>query len=542
MNKNNLHELLAQPKINNYIKYHIANQNRQDARGVLKKIFKTIYSKLSSEPQEEIQSYAPPKTRIEASAFLSYESNFVIYDINEKGYDGLVHIEHATPYLQQQVNRHGNVKIMVRVRCWVLSKKDAQRYEYPFTARQMRCSKTDDFNKKLLKAQQEVITNIENAQLHESGMELEQVIQYEIGVGEYTIWRGRSYIELPSWISVKKACVNINNNDNKCFEYSVKCGWYDIHTKTNPQIMSHYKDENFKDLPMSQKISFECCEYPMKVCDDTIREFEMSNVNRVSINIYQVHEKELQNHYTNELDLPDDVLNTNHEIIIPIYYTKNTNKYAQHIDLLYLIDSETNKEHFVYIKDFNKLMGSNGKHRTYYCKHCVQPFSSEEKLKYHINRGCYNIVGTIRVLPKKDDKWIEYEPHKMVYKERLCPFVCHADFECFCVKEHKHDEEDTATSSNEPNLKKAKQTTRTVESNHNPNSYSINIEVREDYVDIVNKHNLKLFYLHRDEHEDAVEAFIHQMIEIEEQILSICKKSMSNHEYGKFKLPIFSII
>ena len=298
----------------------------------------------------------------------------------------------------------------------------------------MRCSKTDDLNQKLLKAQQEVITNIENAQLHESGMELEQVIQYEIGVGEYTIWRGRSYIELPSWISVKKACVNINNNDNKCFEYSVKCGWYDIHTKTNPQRMSHYKDENFKDLPMSQKISFECCEYPMKVCDDTIREFEMSNGNRVSINIYQVHEKELQNHYTNELDLPDDVLNTNHEISIPIYYTKNTNKYAQHIDLLYLIDSETNKEHFVYIKDFNKLMGSNGKHRTYYCKHCVQPFSSEEKLKYHINRGCYNIVGTIRVLPKKDDKWIEYEPHKMVDKEKLCPFVCHTDFECFLCK------------------------------------------------------------------------------------------------------------
>ena len=64
-------------------------------------------------------------------------------------------------------------------------------------------------------AQQEIITHIENAQLHESGMESDQVIQYEIGVGEYKIWRGKSYIDLPQWISVKKACVNINNNDNK---------------------------------------------------------------------------------------------------------------------------------------------------------------------------------------------------------------------------------------------------------------------------------------------------------------------------------------
>ena len=211
-----------------------------------------------------------------------------------------------------------------------------------------------------MNAQQEVITNIENSQLHESGMELEQVILYEIGGGGYTIWWGKSYIDLPSWVTVKKACVNINNNDNKCFECSVKCGWYDIHTKTNPQRMSHYTDDNFKDLPNSENISFDCCEYPMKVCDETIRDFEISNNNRLSINMYQVHENELHNYYNNELDLPDDVFNRNEDVIIPIYYTKNTNKYATHIDLLYLTDNKNNKEHFVYIKDFNKLMGSNG--------------------------------------------------------------------------------------------------------------------------------------------------------------------------------------
>ena len=85
-----------------------------------------------------------------------------------------------------------------------------------------------------MNAQQKIITNIENAQLHESGMALEHVTSYQIGVGESTMWRGRSYIDLPSWNNVKKACVNTNNDDNKCFEYSVKCGWYDIHTKTNP--------------------------------------------------------------------------------------------------------------------------------------------------------------------------------------------------------------------------------------------------------------------------------------------------------------------
>ena len=88
-------------------------------------------------------------------------------------------------------------------------------------------------------------------------------------------------------------------------------------------------------------------------------------------------------------------------------------------------------KHFVYIKDFDKLMGANGKHRTYYCKHCVQPFSSEDKLKCHMNRGCCNIVGTVRVSPKEDENWIQYEDNRVMYTEKLRPFVCHADFVFF---------------------------------------------------------------------------------------------------------------
>ena len=122
---------------------------------------------------------------------------------------------------------------MLRIKFWVIRKKTCEIHEYTFTTRQFKCCKNNDLMQKLMYAQQEIITHIENAQVHESGMELEQVIQYEIGVGEYTIWRGKSYIDLPQWISDKKACVNINSNGNTCFEYSVKCGWYNIYTKTN---------------------------------------------------------------------------------------------------------------------------------------------------------------------------------------------------------------------------------------------------------------------------------------------------------------------
>ena len=62
-----------------------------------------------------------------------------------------------------------------------------------------------------------------------------------------------------------------------------------------------------------------------------------------------------------------------------------------------------------------------------------------------------------------------------------------------------------------------KQFARQIESSHAPNSYWINIEVSEEYIDIANKNNLQLFHLHRDDNEDAVESFICQMIHIEER-------------------------
>ena len=72
----------------------------------------------------------------------------------------------------------------------------------------------------------------------------------------------------------------------------------------------------------------------------------------------------------------------------------------------------------------------------------------------------------------------------------------------FVLKEARHEYDksnasNTASSSHEtpPHLrKKNKQITRKNESNHEPNSFSINIEVREDFIHIVNKNNPIILY------------------------------------------------
>ena len=72
--------------------------------------------------------------------------------------------------------------------------------------------------------------------------------------------------------------------------------------------------------------------------------------------------------------------------IFPMLITKNTKPNAIHIDLSHIVDADNNV-HFVYIKDFEKLMGSNGAHKGYYCKHSLSKFTSHERLCTHYTNG-----------------------------------------------------------------------------------------------------------------------------------------------------------
>ena len=85
-------------------------------------------------------------------------------------------------------------------------------------------------------------------------------------------------------------------------------------------------------------------------------------------------------------------------IMMNIYFSHAYNKTIKtnviHIDLLHIVDEDSNV-HFVYVKDFEKLMGTNGEHKGYDCKHCLSKCTSYEMLCNHYNMGCYYVVRTL---------------------------------------------------------------------------------------------------------------------------------------------------
>ena len=86
-----------------------------------------------------------------------------------------------------------------------------------------------------------------------------------------------------------------------------------------------------------------------------------------------------------------------------------------------LLIENGNENHYVWIKDFNKLMNSQSKngHRLFLCYYCLQQFTSEEILKNHAE-GCLKINGAQKVkLPCKNKNIFFMNYHKQL----MAPFV-----------------------------------------------------------------------------------------------------------------------
>ena len=106
------------------------------------------------------------------------------------------------------------------------------------------------------------------------------------------------------------------------------------------------------------------------------------------------------------------------KIIYPVYLSNQC--FNDCLDLLLI------SNHYVYIKDFNRLMFNKTENRNkkYFCKSCLQCFSSENVLEDH-KKDCLMINGGQNV--KLEKGFIEF---KNFNRQIPVPFKIYADFEC----------------------------------------------------------------------------------------------------------------
>ena len=118
--------------------------------------------------------------------------------------------------------------------------------------------------------------------------------------------------------------------------------------------------------------------------------------------------------------------------------------YDNHLELLHIEGDNVKGEtitHYVYIKDFNRLMFNFTKHKgkKHFCMHCLQCFYSNESLAKHKDK-CIVINGVQAIeLPEKyiDKNGVERTPciyFQNYHKSLPVPFAIYADFESIVEK------------------------------------------------------------------------------------------------------------
>ena len=115
-------------------------------------------------------------------------------------------------------------------------------------------------------------------------------------------------------------------------------------------------------------------------------------------------------------------------------FRNSETEYGDTLNVL-LLERETKekyKQHYVYIKDFNRLNFNVNKHehKKYFCLRCLQPFYSEYDCENHKN-DCLVINGTQRIEMPKEGSRVQFYNHQNILP---IPFIFYADFEAITKK------------------------------------------------------------------------------------------------------------
>ena len=289
---------------------------------------KQVYERVRLQRSQLLKTYASKfKANIseEQSAFNNYINAFSISNIKLKNLNGLSYIKYEYERLKQFLVKNPCMKILISVFITVESYDDdsdewvelekrvevrSRRYEI--------CNSTD-LQDTLNNASADIILQIQNAQLTKSNLRIKGIDKIVVNYDRFNPTRGGSYIELPKYIADKKACINIKNDDNKCFKYSVQCGFYKMYDKPHSERVTHYNKLN------DTQINWEGMKYPCGNRD--IDRFEENNKGLLSINVY--HEFDYDGKSSIAIHKRTKTVNAKHHISL-LKIEDDTGKYTMY--------------------------------------------------------------------------------------------------------------------------------------------------------------------------------------------------------------------
>ena len=166
-----------------------------------------------------------------------------------------------------------------------------------------------------------------------------------------------SYVKLPAELKKnKKGQINIKNIDQKSFLW--------CHIKHLHPLKIHAERITQNDKELVNDLDYDGIKFPVREKDFSKIEIK----NNICINAFGLENR----------------------LVFSIYISDQ--EFENSMDLLLAIDE--NKSHYVYVKDFDRFMfhKTKNKNKKYFCKSCLQCFSSKNVLTEH-KEVCLSING-----------------------------------------------------------------------------------------------------------------------------------------------------
>ena len=253
-----------------------------------------------------------------------------------------------------------------------------------------------EINEALQMSKQNILNLISQWISEGSGWTIQSVDSHYLNIVKYKPMKGSSYIQLPYELrNSAKGLINMKNEDNECFRW--------CHVRhINPQEKYPQRIKKV-DKPYIEKLDYSGVEFPVSVKHYN----KIEKQNSINISVFGYEDKQPY----------------------PIYVSKE--KYEDHMELLLITENEN--KHYVLIKDFNKFMYNQTKHkeRKHFCMYCLQCFSSERVLNNH-KENCIQVNGQQAIkMPDKDNNILKFNNF---HKQQPVPFVIYADFEAITEK------------------------------------------------------------------------------------------------------------
>ena len=233
---------------------------------------------------------------------------------------------------------------------------------------------------------------------------------------------GSSYIPTPEGLKQTQSVVNVQNEDNLCFIYSILAviHYDDI---TAHRCRGSMYNEYMQELKFKQKWM------PMRLYK--IRQFEQMNPG-YSINVFKYNEDPLElRMMSDEYDDNDNIYKNPYVDII--YRSKSVGR-----EIFLLLLENGNNHHYISVTNLDRLLNfrvdGHQRIQSHWCKICLHGFRKVKTYEKHIGL-CIKNVDPTTLFDMPENKYIRFQDWSKTMKQK---FVIYADFESILPSDKKY--------------------------------------------------------------------------------------------------------